>query len=139
MLSTPCSRVDGRAMKLVMAPRPANGSSAASSRTLMAQLPSRLATARPGLPEPAATPTVATSGRDVMPASSSIPAKAWPMPVRTASTSTTRVRRAPAVHTAAAATAKMATSAQTEVSASIGGCMRGQSAGRSAVPTGLRP
>src|SRR3546814_12319175 len=67
--------VDGWATIEVTALLPTIASAIASSRILIADEPSRLLTAKAGLPIDEAVTTLASSGRDVMPPRSNIPTK----------------------------------------------------------------
>ena len=76
MPSTPCIRVAGLATTLVSAPRPKTMSAMARRRMFTAVLPSKLLTASGAFPAIDDVVTVASSGSEVMPPSSNMPAKA---------------------------------------------------------------
>src|SRR5690606_3780148 len=106
--TVPWNSMVGLAIKEVRASRPLSGSTAASRKRLIDSLPRRLFSASSGLPVNAALETVEISVRETIPPIRSIPAKPFPIPVRSARRSTSRTIRVPTAHTIAADTANTA-------------------------------
>ena len=133
--NTPCSSTIGWPIMKLSARPPSTQSPMASTVTWSAMEPKRLLTAMSAAPAKPAVRDTPISGSEVMPPSSSMPAKADPMPVSRAMSSTCPASRVPAHHTAAppaAMTRRFMTRGSAAKSGSIGGSYWVRAGGRPA-------